>query len=86
MKLCRKFFCELNKADTANPQVKDKAKKVPFFKKIFPYLKSKFMLPLNYRVKIRNLLPNRYPLTSLLIGFNIYKYIFTNKNKFFIKS
>lgn len=35
--------------------------------------KLKLTPPLHLRIKFRNLLPNRYPLTSILIGLNIYK-------------
>ncbi len=45
--------------------------------------RNKFYLPLNLRIKIRNLLPIRYPLTTILIGLNIYKY--TSKEHYILK-
>ncbi len=56
-----------------NTETKAKVGIIQSMKNYLTRIKQRLTPSLNYRIKLRNLLPNRYPLTSILIGLNIYK-------------
>ena len=77
MKIFSKFYSPFNKKNIdpkSNPELNKKKISVKnFLRNAISKLKNLLILPLHLRIKFRNILPNRYPLTSFLIGLNIFK-------------
>jgi len=72
--LSKRLFHSTNEtSQKINTQTKAKIGIIQSIRNKITSLKMTLTPPLNYRIKFRNLLPNRYPLTSILIGLNLYK-------------
>jgi len=59
-----------------NTETTEKIDRMSKMKNLFTRIKLRITPSLNLRVKINNLLPNKYPLTTILIGLNLYKYFY----------
>lgn len=70
----KRFFHSLNESSQKiNAQPKAKKGLFQSMGNFLTRIRLRLTPALNYRIKFRNLLPTRYPLTSILIGLNIYK-------------
>lgn len=70
----KRLFHSMNEnSQKINTQTKAKVGVIQSIKNFLTRVKLRLTPALNYRIKFRNILPNRYPLTSILIGLNIYK-------------
>jgi len=71
--LKKKLFDKDKPLNVINEEKKEIFKNTSWFRTFITNFKNKFFFNLNLRIEIRNLLPNRYPLTSILIALNLYK-------------
>lgn len=57
-----------------NTGFKGKIDKMEQIKILFTRIRLRMTPALNLRIKLKNLFPNKYPLTTILIALNIYGY------------
>jgi len=70
----KRFFHSLRESSKSlNIEAKGKINKISKFKQNISNIFIRYKMKLNYRITLRNLLPNRYPLTSFLLILNIWK-------------